>query len=240
MDTELLVEQIDAGQDLIEQLARDGFEVSVAFWVKTSDDGVWYLTIASPSVDPKQPGAAYHKLFTSTDKVESSWVSPAFAKLLNDQDPIARAAIKVRERHPGTRYQGSRLGTLEIKEAYIYPETSLLRLAFTVIYARNGTTNHWTATVRRGPLYRDMKAKGAVSHSTALYAGETEEDQNFANVAVLVAIDPKFDRPDILDNPEMRRVWADQARIMADEMFKSRHPDAVIEHEASREQIHFS
>jgi hypothetical protein len=55
MDTELLVEQKDEGKRLIEQLGRDGFPVSVAFWVRTSEDGLWHLHIASPAVEEEKP-----------------------------------------------------------------------------------------------------------------------------------------------------------------------------------------
>jgi len=66
MDTEILVgSQFDDGRRLVGQVVRDGFDVSVAFWVKTSEEGLWRLYIASPSVDAERPGEAYQKVYAS-------------------------------------------------------------------------------------------------------------------------------------------------------------------------------
>ena len=239
MDTELLVEQQqkDDGKRLVEQLDHDGFPVSVAFWVLTSDEGSWHLYVASPAFDEANPNEAYRTLFSAVKKTHSSWVSPSDVKLLNDQDPTAQDAMEARDRHPSpliTNFQGKRLGVLPIKKAVIYPEIASPRLSFTVTYYRDGETNHWTATVKRGRVYR-MQAKGAVSYSTALWSGQARSDEKFANVSVLVEIDPRFAHPGLLDLPDMKRMTADQARKLADEMFKQYHPDAVIEHDAEEE-----
>src|SRR3954447_5737754 len=143
MDTELLVEQQqkDDGQRLLEQLDHDGFPVSAAFWVLTSDEGPWHLYVASPAFDEGNPSDAYRKLFSAVKKTRSSWVSPSDVKLLNDQDPIARDAMDVRDQRPSpliTNFQGKRLGVLPIKKAVIYPEIASPRLAFTVTYYRDG------------------------------------------------------------------------------------------------------
>ena|SRR5208337_825455 len=66
MDTELLVEcQFDDGQRLVDQLIRDDFEISVAFWLKTSEEGLWHLYIASPFVDEERLGVAYRMVYAS-------------------------------------------------------------------------------------------------------------------------------------------------------------------------------
>lgn len=125
MDTELLVEsQIDDGRRLVDQVVRDGFDVSVAFWVKTSEEGLWHLYIASPSVDEGKLGEAYRKVYASLGKIPDSWVSPSDIKLINDANPIAQDVIAVRNRYPAripTRYRGKRIGNVSIVEAYIYP-----------------------------------------------------------------------------------------------------------------------
>jgi hypothetical protein len=125
MDTELLVEsQIDEGQGLVDQLIRDNFDISVAFWVKTSEEGMWHFYIASPSVDEGLLGEAYRKVYASLGKIPNSWVSPSDIKLVNDMNPIARDAVEVRSRFPAripARFRGRRLGGLSITEAYIYP-----------------------------------------------------------------------------------------------------------------------
>jgi hypothetical protein len=234
MDTDLLVEQKTGGQRLIEQLVRDDFPVSAAFWVRTSEDGSWHLDIASPTVDEKHSNDAYLKLYASIDKIDLEWVTPADTTLLNVQNPIVRAVIELRDVFADSLpayYQGQRLGTLAIKGAYIYPEIEATRLSYTVTYTRTGNENHWKAAVKRGQSFTNIKLKGVTSYTTAHFPGETEADQRYASVGVLVEIDPRFNRSEILDQTDFKKMTGDQARRMADERFKSRHPDAVIEPE---------
>jgi hypothetical protein len=239
MDTDLLVEQRAGGRRLIEQLVRDDFPVSAAFWVRTSEGGSWKLKIASPAVDAKPSNDDYRKLYASIDQTRSNWVTMADVTLLNERDPIVRAVIELRDWFPDplpAYYQGRRLGPLEIKEAYIYPEIAAPRRSYTVTYSRNGKTDHWTATIKRGRLFRKIKAKGAISYSTARREGVTGVAPRFVAVGVLVEIDPRFDRPEILAQPDLKKMMSDQARSMADELFKSRHPDAVIEPELDEKE----
>jgi hypothetical protein len=125
MDTETLVEnQIEDGQRLIDQLSRDEFEVLVAFWLKTSEDGTWQLYIASPSVDTCKRVEVYRKVYASLNRLEQSCVRPSDLSLISGTTQIAQAAIQIRDRHPGQtpiRYHGKRLGNITIEEAYIYP-----------------------------------------------------------------------------------------------------------------------
>jgi hypothetical protein len=125
MDTELLVEnQIDDGRRLVEQAVSDGMEVSAAFWVKTSEEGLWHLYIASPLVNEVRLGEAYRQVYASLGKILESSVSPSDITLVNDRNPIARDIIAVRDRSPArvaTRYGGKRIGSVSIVEAYIYP-----------------------------------------------------------------------------------------------------------------------
>jgi hypothetical protein len=125
MDTEILVgSQFDDGRRLVGQIIRDGFDVSVAFWVKTSEEGLWHLYIASPAVDAERPGEAYQKVYTSLSKIPDSAVSLPDIKLINDESPIAQDVIAICDRYPARvprRFRGKRIGNLSIVEAYIYP-----------------------------------------------------------------------------------------------------------------------
>jgi hypothetical protein len=82
-----------------------------------------------------------------------------------------------------------------------------------------------------------VHAKGAVIYATALRPGETEADQRSGSVVVLVEVDPKFDLPDLLNDPVMTKMTEEQARVLADEKFKSYHPDAVIEHDEEEVRV---
>lgn len=126
METNLLVEnQIDDGQRLIDQLTREEFQILVAFWLQTSEEGLWQLYLASPLFDSEKMGEAYRKVYSALQKGTPSWVSPSDIKLINGASPVALAAVELRDRHSGrlpTRYHGKRLGNIPIEEAYIYPQ----------------------------------------------------------------------------------------------------------------------
>jgi len=236
MDTELLVEdQIDDGQWLLEQLVNDDFEVSAAFWLKRSEDALWRLFIASPlAADTENRQRAYHKIYTALDEISNLSVSPLDISLIDDKDPIARSAIELRDRRAAktpTKYHGRRLGTLSIHEAYIYPRVEVpLRQSLLITYVRQGETSHWVATSQAKEFYRNLKSQGAVSYSMALWQGDKPEDPKFARIYVLVEVDPSLDERTIMTNPGLGIALAQQARSLADEMFRTKNPDAIITH----------
>jgi hypothetical protein len=237
MDTDTLVEeQIEEGRELLIRLDHDHFDVTASFWLKTSEEERWILYIASSMVD-RGLSAAYREVYGLLHSMESPWISMSDVKLISPTHPIAVEVLENQHRYPPripTRMRRPRLGGVGIDEVCIYPppgsETASLRLSFSVTYHRQEKTDHWRATIERGELYRDLKAKGAVSYSTALWQGETAEDLKFAIVTVLLEIDSSLDDRATLDRPEVRRMMAKQAREMADKLFKEKHPDTVIEH----------
>jgi hypothetical protein len=127
MDTEVLVEnRIEDGGRLLVELAREGFDVAVAVWVRTSEEGLWHLYIASDSVTPETLGDVYRRVYVCLRKIPEPRLSMLEIKLVHSSNSIARDAIAVRDRHSGrepVRFQGKRLGDLAIEEAYIYPAT---------------------------------------------------------------------------------------------------------------------
>ncbi len=125
MDTKVLVaSRMEDVRQLLEQLVRDGFPVTAAFWARTDADGPWRLFIASPSVSAEKVGEAYGPLYASLSKLQDPWIELSEIRLLPAKDPAAIAALKVRDRDPDrmpTKYPGNRLGNLSFEEAYIYP-----------------------------------------------------------------------------------------------------------------------
>jgi hypothetical protein len=122
------------------------------------------------------------------------------------------------------------IGSMSAEEVYAYPAYEPLRQSFTVSYVRQDGTNHWQARTTPNELHRNVRIKGAVAYSTARYAGETQEDEKHASVTVLLEIGPRFDDLGILGDPNVRSVMVTQAREEANELFRSYHPDAVVEH----------
>lgn len=125
MDTELLVDsRVESGRELLAQLARDGFHVAVAFWVRTSEEGLWFLYVGSASVDPAKIGDAYRAVNASLHKLIDPGISLSDIKIVHPSNPVARAAAALRDRYPArvpTRFHAISLGGLAVDEAYIYP-----------------------------------------------------------------------------------------------------------------------
>ena len=109
-------------------------------------------------------------------------------------------------------------------------QTPGTRQEFDVTYIRTKKTNSWTAWTKRGKLYKGVKAKGAVGYTTGRWEGEREGDETQAIVTVFVECDGTMcDAPSrVLSSALPAMVM--RAREIADHMFKTRHPDAVIDH----------
>src|SRR5208337_621579 len=237
MDTQTLVDdKIHDGQRFITLLVQKKFEVAVACWVKTSEENDWFLYVASGEVDKKGLAEAYREAYRALEVLDTPWITASQLKLVRSDDPIV-ADVKETQHlltaaFPTISHR-PQLGDLSTQEVYIYPNLEpdkvLLRQVFSIAYVRQENTNIWNATTRPGGFHRGVRAKGAVSYTTASYEGEKPEEQRFAIVSVLVEIDPKFDERAFLERPDTRRMLADQARRIADELFTSKHPEAIIQ-----------
>jgi hypothetical protein len=109
-------------------------------------------------------------------------------------------------------------------------ETPGARQEFNVTYIRTKRPNSWTASTKRGRLYKGVKAKGAVGYTTGSWEGEREGDENQAIVTVFVECDQTMCDADwrVLSTAWPAMVMS--ARKLADRMFMTRHPDALIAH----------
>jgi hypothetical protein len=125
MDTIALVEnQIDDGLRLINRLTAGDFDMSVACWVKTSEEGDWFLYIASKTVDEKGLAAAYREVYRVIQSMPDIWIPKSQVKLIGRENPIAKDALEIQRRFARklpTRYPGPQLGNIAIEEAYFYP-----------------------------------------------------------------------------------------------------------------------
>jgi len=125
MDQATLVnEQIEGGSRLIEQLGRDGFPISAAFWLFTSEADQWFLYLASPLVDEKGIREGYNIVHPAIRRMPGLGVDPLEVELIGVNDPLAEAVSSLLDRHPApmaTRVRGRYLGDVFIEQAYIYP-----------------------------------------------------------------------------------------------------------------------
>jgi len=125
MDQGTLVEnQVDDGARIVEKLRESGFDVTAAWWMKASEEGLWFLYIASKEVDGKGIKAAYRTIHTVMRDLGQLRVDRFEVKLVGPEDPITKDVLDILARYPGplaTRYGGRRLGDVSIDDLYIYP-----------------------------------------------------------------------------------------------------------------------
>jgi hypothetical protein len=128
--------------------------------------------------------------------------------------------------------------TFEIPEEHIdglwrsehHKESPGIRQEFDVTYVRTKKPNSWTASTKQGRLYKGVKAKGAVTYTTGKWEGAGEGDENHATVTVLVECDRTLCDAHSRVLPSAWPALVMRARKIADRMFMTRHPDALIEH----------
>lgn len=120
MDPITLVDRrIEDGQKLFQQLVRDNFDVTVAFWLKTSEEDWWHLYVASKVVDERGPIDAYRALQASLQQLPGTTLSLADVKLIGRESALAKQMLTLQERYPDRR-PSVRSGGGGLEEAYIY------------------------------------------------------------------------------------------------------------------------
>jgi hypothetical protein len=120
----LVEDQIDDGRRFVERFAADGNPVRAAFWVKTAEEGLWFLYVVTDLVDSVGPAAAYRAVHASLQRLGQSWISSSEIKVISPNNPIARDVIAVMVRHPGrlaTRFGSKTLGSMTVEQIHIYP-----------------------------------------------------------------------------------------------------------------------
>ena len=177
MDTEILVDQrVDGGRALLTQLGRDGIAVSVAFWVCTREELLWFFYIASDSFNRESIGQAYGAVNVSLNKISENRVTLSELRLVHPTSDIAVAAMALRKRPPGRpaiKLQRTRLGDVDIEEGFIYPpvgQMTSLEVVQTVaaLMNRRGRIEPSTVALSNG---KSMRAFPVGMHLT--HAGET-------------------------------------------------------------------
>jgi hypothetical protein len=119
----LVSEEIDAGAELVRRLDKS-VPVKAAFWVKDSDEGPWYLYVASDRIDEKNLDRAYGEVLRLAWEMACPYLDPFQVKLISSSDPLAQAALEMYRRYPGrmaTRFGGTNFGGRGVDGVYLYP-----------------------------------------------------------------------------------------------------------------------
>jgi hypothetical protein len=124
----LVNEQVDAGNVFVIRFNKY-MPVSLAMWAELSESGNLFLYIASDGINDTNFDIAYGEVLRLLPRDSDSFLDPFQVKLLNTNDPMAKEAIEIRDRHTApliTNYGGSSLGGVSIESAKIYPKVSQL------------------------------------------------------------------------------------------------------------------
>jgi hypothetical protein len=118
--------QIDGAKALIETLRDAGFDVMVSGWTKSSEEGDWFLYIASRDVDDRGLADAYQILYRTIQAHPEFGIDPFDVKLVGWQNPIAMDLLDIRNAgvagvaRVATRSHRPRRGSMNVEETYVY------------------------------------------------------------------------------------------------------------------------
>jgi hypothetical protein len=119
----LVSEQIEAGARLAKEFADTYKPLQAVFWLKESEDGQWYLYLASDQINDSNFDLAYGEVLRLVGPGSNPWLDPFQVKVTGVDDPVARAVADIQRKYPGktaTRLRNRQLGGVYIDEAYIY------------------------------------------------------------------------------------------------------------------------
>jgi hypothetical protein len=123
MDQEPLVtEQVEAGRQFLDEFEKLA-NVPIAFWLKETEVGRWYLYIASEQVVSRGTLAAYAQVTQAARGFNDPNFDPFRIKLIPVEHEYAQAALALLQRYPGkfpTRIPGRVFGVLGVDDAYVY------------------------------------------------------------------------------------------------------------------------
>jgi hypothetical protein len=113
------------GETIASKCAEAGIDVTAAFWVKPSEDGQWYLYLASRDVEDRGLREAFRRVFAALDQINPPPQIDTLVdlKLIGATNPITKDILSIQSRYPAplsTWYRGRQLGKMAIDEAYLY------------------------------------------------------------------------------------------------------------------------
>ncbi len=107
------------------KLKHTAIDVTAASWIKTTEDGKWYLYIASPIVQSSLQ-SAYRRIYGVVRSMPQPFsIDPFEVRLIDPSEPVAQEVAKVQSQFPvqaiPTWFNGSNIAGMDIEGAYIYP-----------------------------------------------------------------------------------------------------------------------
>lgn len=119
----LVREQIDAGARFLAEFDKY-YPVRAAFWLKESEEGHWYLYVASDRITDENFDVAYEEVLRVAGHLKDPWFDPFQVKVIGAEHPLAQAALERLRHYPGrmsSRLNGEGFGGVSVEEIYLYP-----------------------------------------------------------------------------------------------------------------------
>jgi len=117
----LVTEQIEAGARFLAEFQKQ-YPLRTAFWLKDDEDGAWTLYVVSRQITDENHAAAYSEVGRVAVKLRDPWFDMFQVKLLEEDDPLAKAAIELEQRYPGrNRFFNQTFPWVSALEVYFYP-----------------------------------------------------------------------------------------------------------------------
>ena len=118
----LLTPDIEAGERILERLDAAGFPVAVALWIRTGEEGDWWLLLASSFYDKLGARQAFGRVFDAVSASEPHFVTFPL-RLEGLRNPLVRALRKIFGKTAsveGMHLGGQTIGGVWIHEALVY------------------------------------------------------------------------------------------------------------------------
>lgn len=124
----LLTAEIVSGSDLV-HLVHRVLPVTVAFWLKASDELHRYLYIASKEINDASTRWAYEVVMRQVNEMRSESFDPFRVKVISAESPLAKAALEFNERFTdenaprfgGRVFSSVTFGGITVDDVYVYP-----------------------------------------------------------------------------------------------------------------------
>jgi len=119
----LVNEQIDAAARFLAKF-QDYRPIQSAFWLKESDNGRWYLYIASDQITDENFDVVYGEVGDLAAEMPDPNFDMFHVQVIGASDPLAKAVREMQKRYPGgtpLRFHDKILAGRHFEDGYIYP-----------------------------------------------------------------------------------------------------------------------
>jgi len=119
----LVTEQIEVGGKFVREFHKF-LPLQSAFWLKDSEEGAWYLYLASDLITDDSYGDLYGDVGRIADSLQDPMFDVFQVKLIGADDKLAKAAADLQRRYGGrapARLFNTSFGGMGVDEVYLYP-----------------------------------------------------------------------------------------------------------------------